>query len=117
MFLAHDSNENLTGLSYTSDVSNPPSRRNSIGANDHNQVCLIILNKIYLNIVNNFIFHRMVNLKMVCERIHSIGLLVQNIQIQFRQLIPLHNNDMVQLLHFQLRQLVQKMHHQVEGIN
>ncbi|CAF2487401.1 unnamed protein product [Rotaria sp. Silwood2] len=32
----HDSNENLTAISYTSDVSNPPSRRNSIGANDYN---------------------------------------------------------------------------------
>ncbi|CAF3922254.1 unnamed protein product [Rotaria magnacalcarata] len=33
----HDSNENLTALSYISDVSNPPSRRNSFGANDYNQ--------------------------------------------------------------------------------
>ncbi|CAF1190222.1 unnamed protein product [Rotaria sordida] len=33
----HDSNENLIAMSYTSDVSNPPSRRNSIGANDYNQ--------------------------------------------------------------------------------
>ncbi|CAF3248775.1 unnamed protein product [Rotaria socialis] len=33
----HDSNENLTALSYISDVSNSPSRRNSFGANDYNQ--------------------------------------------------------------------------------
>ncbi|CAF0800277.1 unnamed protein product [Rotaria sp. Silwood1] len=33
----HDSNENITGMSYTSDVSNPSSRRNSIGASDYNQ--------------------------------------------------------------------------------
>jgi hypothetical protein len=37
---AHDSNENLTAMSGTSDVSNPSSRRNSIGANDYNQVGL-----------------------------------------------------------------------------
>ena len=35
---AHDSNENLTGISMTSDLSNPPSRRNSIGANDYPKV-------------------------------------------------------------------------------
>jgi hypothetical protein len=40
--LAQDSNENLTAMSVISDVSNPPSRRNSIGANDYNQVCLYI---------------------------------------------------------------------------
>jgi hypothetical protein len=30
----------LAAMSGTSDVSNPPSRRNSIGANDYNQVNL-----------------------------------------------------------------------------
>ncbi|CAF0935186.1 unnamed protein product [Adineta steineri] len=33
----HDSNENLAAMSYISETSNPPSRRNSIGANDCNQ--------------------------------------------------------------------------------
>ncbi|CAF2632795.1 unnamed protein product [Rotaria sp. Silwood2] len=33
----HDSNENLTAISVTSDVSNPSSRRNSIGTHDYNQ--------------------------------------------------------------------------------
>ncbi|CAM4925264.1 unnamed protein product [Rotaria socialis] len=33
----YDSNENLAAISFTSDASNPPSRRNSIGANDYNQ--------------------------------------------------------------------------------
>ncbi|CAF1106445.1 unnamed protein product [Rotaria sp. Silwood1] len=33
----HDSNENLTVISVTSDISNPSSRRNSIGTHDSNQ--------------------------------------------------------------------------------
>ncbi|CAF1141894.1 unnamed protein product [Adineta ricciae] len=33
----YDSNENLTTMSVTSDVSNPPSRRSSLGANDYHQ--------------------------------------------------------------------------------
>ena len=73
--LAHDSNENLASMSYTSDVSNPPSRRNSIGANDYNQV------KLHQERFNNklnifFFYHRMINWKMVYEHINLIDLLI-----------------------------------------
>jgi hypothetical protein len=37
-YLAHDSHENLTGISIASDMSNRSSRRNSIAINDHRQV-------------------------------------------------------------------------------
>ena len=36
--LAHDSTDNLVGLSMISDSSNPPSRRNSFGASDYQKV-------------------------------------------------------------------------------
>lgn len=36
--LAHDSNENLAAMSGASELSNPPSRRNSVGAQDYSQV-------------------------------------------------------------------------------
>lgn len=45
-FLAYDSNENLAAMSVTSDVSNPPSRRSSFGANDYHQVgCFDVFEK------------------------------------------------------------------------
>ncbi len=71
---AHDSNENLTAMSGISDTSNPPSRRNSFGANDYNQVNL---NYNYKN--DFFNFHRVNNLKMVYEHINSIELIIPNI--------------------------------------
>lgn len=40
-YLAHDSSENLTALNYASDTSDPPSRRNSVGVSDLNQVDFI----------------------------------------------------------------------------
>ena len=73
-FSAYDSNENLTTMSITSDVSNPPSRRSSFGASDYHQVgCFDVFGK------NDVLFGRMINLKIILELINSTELIMQKI--------------------------------------